>query len=92
MTPGPLLRCAWLAAAGAVAPAHAAYTCKDPATGKVTIQQMPCPVVNEPPPPPPAKPPCALDAEQLKATIRRERQFLTRFADESAHRASRWPT
>jgi hypothetical protein len=87
MTNGLLLRCTWLLALGAVAQAQAAYTCKDPATGRVTIQQTPCPVVNEaPPPPPPAKLPCALDAGQLKAAVRQERQFLTRFADETAHR------
>jgi hypothetical protein len=64
----------------------AVYKCTNPA-GKITIQGTPCPVVNEAPvAAPPAKPTCELDAEQRKAAVRRERQFLTRHADETAHR------
>ena len=88
---GLLSPCAWLLggilAAGAAGATAATYTCKDPA-GRTTLQQTPCPVVNAPPPPPPPKPPCELDADKLKATVRMERQFLTRFPDEATHRGA----
>ena len=74
-------------AMAAINASAATYTCRDGA-GRITIQQTPCPVVNDaaPPRPPPARPSCELDAEQRKAAVRRERQFLTRHADETAHR------
>ena len=90
---GPLLFRvgAWpVAAALAMAATDASaavYKCTSPA-GKITMQGTPCPEVNEAPAaPPPAKPTCELDAEQRKAAARRERQFLTSHADETAHRA-----
>lgn len=65
----------------------ATYTCID-AQGRTTIQQTPCPDPRPPAPPPPPrpKPPCELTAEQLRRAIRMENQFLSRYADEAAHR------
>jgi hypothetical protein len=90
MRTGALLPCTWPLAAvlALAAEAQAAtFTCKDPATGRTTIQQTPCPVVNAAPPaPPPPRPTCELEAEKRKAAVRQERQFLTRYLDETAHR------
>ena len=87
MRAGLLFRCSLLlVGSAAVAGAQAAtFTCKDP-TGRTTIQQTPCPVVNDPAPPPPPKPPCTLDPEQVQRAIRQERQFLGRYGDEASHR------
>jgi len=76
---------AMLATAAADASA-AVYKCRN-AAGKITMQQTPCPPVDPTPSPPPAaKPTCELDAQQRNAAVRKERQFLTRHADETAHR------
>ena len=85
MTNRVLLGCACLPMLAAATAASAAFTCKDPETGAITIQQTACAVLKKPSPPP-AKPPCELDPDKLKAAVRLERQFLTRFADETAHR------
>ena len=86
-------RWAWLAAAvlamtAASGSAHAeTFKCVD-AKGRVTLSDTPCP----PPPLPPASAPmalpCPVTKEQMAIAERLERQFLTRYPTEEAHRAA----
>ncbi len=73
---------AGLAAAGAVQ--AKVYRCVDP-SGRPTVQDTACPVINAAPVPPPP-PPCALTVEQRQRAVRAEGQFLGRFPDEPSHR------
>ena len=86
MTKASFQRVAWLLGAALAGSAHAAtHICKD-STGRTTVQDVPCPVEKAPPAPPRPKLACALDGERLEAAIRLERQFLTRYPDETTHR------
>jgi len=83
------LRFAFVLAGLAVGAAQAqgAYRCVD-SKGRVIFQQTPCKdeTPPPPPPPPPPKPPCDLTAEQIRRASHPERQFVTSFPDEAAHR------
>lgn len=84
---------AWMAAAAIAVCATsgtasaAANFCKDE-SGRTTISDRACPVVQAPTAPPSAPPPCPLTAEQRSSAERMEAQFLLRFPDEASHRRS----
>lgn len=59
--------------------------CKDE-SGRTTISDRACPVIQAAASPPPAPPPCPLTAGQRSSAERLEAQFLLRFPDETSHR------